>query len=160
MFEGEVWLPCLPFLQGASVFAYLGIFSSAFVSATLLPAQSEAVLGALLAGGAHSPALLIAVATLGNTLGAATNWLLGLYVNRFKERRWFPVRPDRLAQAERWYRRWGRWSLLLSWAPLIGDALCLAAGVLREPFRSFFAIVLAAKLLRYLAVAALVFSLV
>ena len=93
-------MPCLPFLQGASVFAYLGIFSSAFVSATLLPAQSEAVLGALLAGGGHSPVLLIAVATLGNTLGAATNWLLGLYVNRFKERRWFPVRPDRLAQAE------------------------------------------------------------
>lgn len=139
--------------------AYLGIFTSAFVSATLLPAQSEAVLGALLASGKHSVVLLIAVATLGNTLGAATNWLLGLYVNRFKDRRWFPVRPDRLEQAENWYRRWGRWSLLLSWAPVFGDALCLAAGVLREPFRSFFSIVLVAKLLRYLAVAALVLSL-
>ena len=138
--------------------ACLGIFASAFVSATLLPAQSEAVLGALLVEGSHSPVVLIAVATLGNTLGAATNWLLGLGVNRFKERLWFPVKPERLAQAERWYRRWGRWSLLLSWAPVIGDALCLAAGVLREPFRSFFAIVLAAKFLRYLAVAALVFS--
>ena len=138
--------------------ACFGIFASAFVSATLLPAQSEAVLGALLVEGSHSPVVLIAVATLGNTLGAATNWLLGLGVNRFKERRWFPVKPERLAQAERWYRRWGRWSLLLSWAPVIGDALCLAAGVLREPFRSFFAIVLAAKFLRYLAVATLVFS--
>ena len=138
--------------------ACFGIFASAFVSATLLPAQSEAVLGALLVEGSHSPVVLIAVATLGNTLGAATNWLLGLGVNHFKERRWFPVKPERLAQAERWYRRWGRWSLLLSWAPVIGDALCLAAGVLREPFRSFFAIVLAAKFLRYLAVAALVFS--
>ena len=138
--------------------AYLGIFASAFVSATLLPAQSEAVLGALLADGGHSAALLIAVATLGNTLGAATNWLLGLYVNRFKDRRWFPVKPQRLEQAERWYRRWGRWSLLLSWAPVFGDALCLAAGVLREPFRSFFCIVLAAKFLRYLAVAALIAS--
>ena len=138
--------------------ACFGIFASAFVSATLLPAQSEAVLGALLVEGSHSPVVLIAVATLGNTLGAATNWLLGLGVNRFKERRWFPVKPERLAQAERWYRRWGRWSLLLSWAPVIGDALCLAAGVLREPFHSFFAIVLAAKFLRYLAVATLVFS--
>ena len=138
--------------------AYLGIFASAFVSATLLPAQSEAVLGALLADGGHSAVLLIAVATLGNTLGAATNWLLGLYVNRFKDRRWFPVKPERLEQAERWYRRWGRWSLLLSWAPVFGDALCLAAGVLREPFRSFFCIVLAAKFLRYLAVAALIAS--
>ena len=140
------------------MFAYLGIFASAFVSATLLPAQSEAVLGALLAEGSHSTLLLIAVATLGNTLGAATNWLLGLYVNRFQHRRWFPVKPERLAQAERWYRRWGRWSLLLSWTPVFGDALCLAAGILREPFRSFFLIVLVAKLLRYLAVAGLVFS--
>ena len=79
-------------------------------------------------------------------------------MNRFKDRRWFPVKPERLAQAERWYRRWGRWSLLLSWAPVFGDALCLAAGVLREPFRSFFCIVLAAKFLRYLAVAALIAS--
>ncbi|MBQ5727485.1 MAG: DedA family protein, partial [Mailhella sp.] len=140
-----------------TVIAYLGIFASAFVSATLLPAQSEAVLGALLADGSHSAVLLIAVATLGNTLGAATNWLLGLYVNRFKDRRWFPVKPERLAQAERWYRRWGRWSLLLSWAPLIGDALCLAAGVLREPLPSFLAIVFTAKLLRYLAIAGAVF---
>lgn len=140
--------------------AYLGIFCSAFISATLLPAQSEAVLGALLAEGSRSAILLIAVATLGNTLGAATNWLLGLYVQRFKKRRWFPAKEETLARAERWYRRWGRWSLLLSWAPVIGDALCLAAGVLREPFRSFFLIVLAAKFLRYLAVAALVFSLV
>ena len=142
------------------MYAYLGIFASAFVSATLLPAQSEAVLGALLAAGSHSALLLIAVATLGNTLGAATNWLLGLYVHRFKEHRWFPVKPGRLEQAERWYRRWGRWSLLLSWAPVFGDALCLAAGVLREPFRSFFFIVLAAKFMRYVAVAALVCSVI
>ena len=140
--------------------AYLGIFASAFVSATLLPAQSEAVLGALLADGSRSAVLLIGTATLGNTLGAATNWLLGLYVQRFRERRWFPLKGDALARAERWYRRWGRWSLLLSWAPLIGDGLCLAAGILREPFGSFFAIVLTAKFLRYLAVAALVFSVV
>ena len=138
--------------------AYLGIFGSAFLSATLLPAQSEAVLGALLAEGSRSALLLIATATAGNTLGAATNWLLGLYVHRFKGRRWFPVSPERLMQTERWYRRWGRWSLLLSWAPIFGDALCLAAGVLREPFHSFFGIVFVAKLLRYLAVAGLIFS--
>ncbi len=137
-----------------------GLFTSAFLSATLLPAQSEAVLAFLLAQGEHPASLLIALATLGNTLGAATNWLLGLYVYRFKDRRWFPVKPDSLARAKRWYRHWGRWSLLLSWAPLIGDALCLAAGVLREPFRSFFGIVLAAKLLRYLAVSGLVFSMI
>ncbi|MBQ9105871.1 MAG: DedA family protein [Mailhella sp.] len=142
------------------MFEYAGLFASAFISATLLPAQSEAVLGLLLAQGGHSAAVLIAVATLGNTLGAATNWLLGLYVNRFKNHRWFPASPEALARAEGWYRRWGRWSLLLSWAPLFGDALCLAAGVLREPFHSFFGIVLVAKFVRYLAVSGLVFSMV
>lgn len=140
--------------------ACTGIFVSAFLSATLLPAQSEALLGALIAEGSHPAALLIAIATLGNTLGAATNWVLGLYVNRYRDRRWFPVKPQRLAQAERWYRRWGRWSLLLSWAPLIGDALCLASGILREPFRSFFGIVLVAKFLRYLVLAAIVCSVI
>lgn len=138
--------------------AYLGIFVSAFVSATLLPAQSEAVLAAILAQGTHHAGLVIAVAALGNTLGAATNWLIGRGVHRFRERRWFPLSPEKLARAEGWYRRWGRWSLLLSWAPLIGDALCLAAGVLREPLPSFLGIVFTAKLLRYLVVAGAVFS--
>jgi len=137
---------------------YSGMFTSAFVSATLLPAQSEAVLAAILAQDTHPAAMVIAVAALGNTLGAATNWLIGREVHRFRDRRWFPCSPEQLARTEGWYRRWGRWSLLLSWAPLIGDALCLAAGVLREPLPSFLGIVFTAKLLRYLAVAGAVYS--
>lgn len=131
-----------------------GLLAAAFVAATIVPAQSEAVLAGLLAAGTHSPALLVAVATVGNVLGAVLNWALGRSVDRLRDRRWFPVSPSVLDRASGWYRRWGRWSLLLSWAPVGGDALTVAAGILREPFWSFVAIVAVAKAARYVAVAA------
>jgi len=134
--------------------AYGGLFVAAFAAATLLPAQSEALLAGLIVNGGHSLALLIAVATLGNVLGSLVNWLLGRQVERFKDRRWFPAGPATLARAENWYRRYGRWSLLLSWVPVVGDPLTLIAGTLREPLWSFLGLVGVAKLVRYLAVAA------
>lgn len=131
-----------------------GLFLTSFLAATLLPAQSELVLAGLLTQKAAPVWLLLTVATLGNTAGSSVNWLLGRAVTRFRDRRWFPVSPAALARAEHWYRRYGRWTLLLSWAPVIGDPLTLAAGVMREPFSSFFLITLAAKLGRYLLVTA------
>jgi len=101
----------------------------------------------------YPPLQLVAVASIGNTLGAVVNWALGRGVERFKERRWFPVSPAALDKAAGWYRRWGRWSLLLSWAPIVGDALTVAAGVLREPFWSFLLLVAIAKTGRYAVLA-------
>ena len=124
--------------------AYLGLFAIAFVAATILPAQSEAAL----------VALLVAAASVGNVLGAVVNWALGRGIERFREQSWFPVGPAMLVRAEDWYRRWGRWSLLLSWAPFGGDALTVVAGVLREPLWSFLALVTVAKTGRYLALTA------
>ncbi|WP_127595313.1 YqaA family protein [Nitratireductor alexandrii] len=136
------------------VFALASLFAVAFVAATILPAQSEAALvGLQLAG--YPLGLTIAVASVGNTLGAMVNWALGRGVSRYRDRRWFPVSPKALARASNWYRRWGRWSLLLSWAPIGGDALTVAAGVLREPFWSFVLLVAVAKTGRYVAVSAL-----
>ena len=132
---------------------YFSLFSAAFLAATLLPAQSELLLAGLLVMGDQPAWALIAVATAGNTLGSATNWLLGRYLMHFKDRRWFPATQTTLDKAEAWYRKYGRWSLLLSWAPVIGDPLTVMAGVLREPFASFCCIVLVAKLGRYLLVA-------
>jgi len=132
---------------------YLSLFSAAFLAATLLPAQSELLLAGVLALGEQPAWALIAVATAGNVLGSATNWLIGRYLMHFKDRRWFPAKQATLDKAEAWYRAYGRWSLLLSWAPVIGDPLTLIAGVLREPFVSFCCIVLVAKLGRYLVVA-------
>lgn len=133
---------------------YLGLFLIAFVAATLLPAQSEAALAGLIVQG-YAPWLLIAVATVGNVLGSTVNWWLGRELTRFGDRRWFPVKPAHLARAQAWYARYGRWSLLLSWVPVIGDPLTLAAGVMREPLRVFLVLVASAKLARYLVVAAI-----
>lgn len=136
--------------------ACAGLFLAAFAAATLLPAQSEALLAGLLLSGRYEAALLILSAASGNVLGSVVNWLLGRSLERFSGRRWFPVKPAALEKAKGWYRRWGRWSLLLSWLPVVGDPLTLVAGVLREPFPVFLALVTIAKLSRYLVLAALV----
>jgi membrane protein YqaA with SNARE-associated domain len=132
---------------------YLGLFAAAFGAASILPMQSEPLLVALLLLGDQSPWVLVAVASLGNTLGSCVNWLLGRWVEQYRDRRWFPVPRDKLARAEGWYHRWGRWSLLLSWAPIIGDPLTVIAGVLREPFWSFLPLVAIAKTARYVVLA-------
>jgi membrane protein YqaA with SNARE-associated domain len=136
--------------------AYSGLFASAFVAATLLPAQSEAVLSALLLEGRLPVMGLLAVASLGNVLGALLNWLLGRGVERFRDRPWFPVRGAALDRAQRWYQRHGKWSLLASWMPLVGDPLTVAAGVMREPLPVFLLLVTLAKVGRYVVLAALV----
>lgn len=135
--------------------AYLGLFLAAFAAATLLPAQSELLLAWRLTDPALSVPLLLAVATTGNVLGSVVNWLCGRFLRRFQGRRWFPASGAQLARAEAFYHRWGRWSLLASWVPVIGDPLTVVAGVLREPLASFVLIVTLAKAGRYLAVAAL-----
>jgi membrane protein YqaA with SNARE-associated domain len=135
--------------------AYGGLFLTAFVSATLLPAQSEALFAALQAQGYALPLLLVC-GSAGNVLGSLVNWLLGRFLERFRGRRWFPVSDAALERAGRHYRRWGHWSLLLSWMPVIGDPLTLVAGVLREPLGRFLLVVTLAKTGRYLALAGLV----
>ena len=132
------------------------LFTSAFFAATLIPAQSEAMLSAMLVTGPASPVLLVAVASLGNTLGAMLNWALGRYAQTFRDRRWFPLSVQSLDRAAGWYARYGRWSLLASWVPFIGDPLTLAAGLLREPLWRFILVVGAAKTARYVVLAWLV----
>ncbi|WP_375691739.1 YqaA family protein [Pseudooceanicola sp. LIPI14-2-Ac024] len=132
---------------------YLSLFLAAFAAATLLPAQSEALLAWFLTDPSLSVPLLLSVATLGNVLGSVVNWVCGRFLRRFQGRRWFPVSPARLEKAEAQYHRYGRWSLLASWVPIIGDPLTVVTGVMREPLPSFLVIVTIAKAGRYLAVA-------
>ena len=124
-------------LMDADIYIYSGLFFTAFAAATFFPAQSELALAGLLYAGEQPAWLLIVFATTGNTLGAAVNWALGRYINHFTGRKWFPVKMETLQKTERWYNKYGRWSLLCSWVPVIGDPLTMAAGILREPFASF-----------------------
>lgn len=138
--------------------AYIGLFFSAFVAATVFPMQSEAVFVALLVGDRHPIFALLTVATVGNVLGSVVNWYLGRLLLRFRERRWFPASETQLERAEAWYRSYGRWSLLASWMPIIGDPLTVVAGVFREPLGLFLLLVTIAKggrycILAYLALA-------
>lgn len=134
--------------------AYGGLFLAALAAATILPMQSEAVLvGLVLAD--YSPWLAVAVASVGNVLGSVINWLLGFGIERFRDRSWFPVSEAGLSRARRWYRRYGKWSLLLSWVPIIGDPLTVVAGVLREPVGMFLLLVTVAKTGRYVVIMAI-----
>lgn len=135
--------------------AYVGLFTAAFVAATLLPAQSEAVLVGLLLHGGYLTTVLLLIATFGNVLGSVVNWLLGRSVDRLRHKRWFPVSEQQLARAQQRYHRYGRWSLLLSWVPIIGDPLTVVAGTLREPLWSFLLLVTLAKAARYLLLVAI-----
>jgi membrane protein YqaA with SNARE-associated domain len=132
------------------------LFTASLLAATIVPAQSEAVLAGLVLAGNHSLVVLVAVATLGNVLGACINWLLGRYLEHFKNKRWFPVKEAALDKAARTYQRYGVWSLLLSWVPIIGDPLTMIAGLLRTPFPLFVLLVTIGKLARYVVVVAVV----
>lgn len=131
--------------------AYLSLFGSALIAATVLPGQSEAVLVTLALRDEQPLWALVAVASAGNVTGALINWWLGRGIERFRDRRWFPVGPQALARAQAHYQRWGKWSLLLSWLPVIGDPLTLAAGLMREPLPVFLLLVALGKTARYLA---------
>jgi membrane protein YqaA with SNARE-associated domain len=133
---------------------YAGLFLSAFLAATLIPLSSEALLAVLGAAQGFDLALLVLVATAGNTLGAAVNWILGRYSLHWRDRRWFPVRPERLGAATRWFRRYGVWSLLFAWVPVVGYPLTFAAGLLGVRFPLFLLLVAIGKGLRYVVVAA------
>ncbi len=140
--------------------AYFGLFLAALLAATLVPFSSEAMLGLLAAGGAHDPVLLLAVASAGNVLGSCINWALGRYCLHWRHARWFPFRAASLRRAGRWFRRYGTWSLLLAWLPLVGDPLTFAAGLLRVPFVLFLPLVAIGKTARYAAVLGLLDALI
>lgn len=134
---------------------YLSLFISAFAAATILPAQSEALLAYQVSISPDAVVQLIAVATLGNVLGATFNWCLGRLTENLRAKKWFPVNEKQLQKAERFYGRYGRYSLLLSWVPIIGDPITIVAGILREPLLSFVLLVTIAKCARYVFVVGL-----
>jgi len=131
------------------------LFGLSFLASTLAPIGSEWLLAVLLLEGSD-PYATVAVATLGNSLGALTTWAIGLWGGPFFMHRVLRVNESSLRRAEGFYARFGSWSLLLSWLPIVGDPLCLAGGVLRVGLPRFVLLVGSGKLLRYAAVAGMV----
>ncbi len=133
---------------------FLSLFLLSFCASTLLPLGSEWLLVALLLDGSD-PTTSVLVATLGNSLGAATSYLIGRLGSDWLIQKLLRVEVDGRRRAERWFRRYGSWALLLSWLPVVGDPLCVVSGSLRTSFPRFAVLVVSGKGLRYLSVAAL-----
>lgn len=129
--------------------ALLGLFLAAFVAATPVPFQSEIIFGGMVVAEPARFWLILAVASVGNVLGSCVNYAIGRGLAGLTLPPRFRIPEAAMARAEEWFRRWGVWSLLLSWLPL-GDVLTVVAGVLKTPVWLFAALVTVAKTGRYL----------
>ncbi|WP_062226099.1 YqaA family protein [Aureimonas frigidaquae] len=138
----------------SEIAAYGAMFWTALLAATILPGASEVMFVAFLLSKTGDPWIMLACATLGNTAGSVVNWCCGRFLAAFSDRRWFPVPQSQLTRWSYLFERYGLVSLLFSWAPVVGDVLTVAAGILRVPLGRFIALVFIGKLLRYLVVAA------
>ena len=134
--------------------AYLTLFFTAFVSATLLPSSSEVVLTAMVTQGEYLLWLLWLSATVGNVLGSCVNYWLGTQVIRFKDRKWFPVSQANIDKAQLRFEKYGVYSLFLAWLPIIGDPLTVVGGIFKVRWWTFLWIVSVGKGARYLVVLA------
>ena len=120
--------------------------------ATIVPFGSEAYFITLLSMGKYNNLLLLFAASTGNILGSVFNWICGYYVNYFIYKSWFPIKKNMLDKATRIFHKYGKWSLLLSWVPFIGDPITFVAGTLRFPMMSFLIFVSIGKVGRYLVI--------
>ncbi|ESW62301.1 MAG: membrane protein [Rhodobacter sp. CACIA14H1] len=135
--------------------ALFGLFLAAFIAATPVPFQSEIIFGGMLVAEPARFWVILAVASVGNTLGSCVNYALGRGLAGMSIPERFRIPEAAMQRAEAWFRRWGVWSLLLSWMPL-GDVLTVVAGVLRTPVWLFVALVALAKTGRYLVLGLIV----
>jgi membrane protein YqaA with SNARE-associated domain len=142
-------------MESLAGFGYAGLFTAAFLAATILPLSSEVVLTALLLQGL-SPHTLVIVATIGNVLGSLTNYGLGYWASLGVIKKWLKMSEDDFVHAEQRFKKFGIASLLFAWVPFIGDPLTVVACILRIPLLWFVLLVGIGKLLRYIAVCYLV----
>ncbi len=124
------------------------LFFSAVASATLLPGGSEALLLYYLSEGG-SVVVLLLIATAGNVLGSLITYGMGRLGNSAVHKRWLRISEAQAERAEHWFEKYGKVSLLLAWLPVIGDPICLAAGLLRCGLVSFMLLVTIGKAARY-----------
>ena len=131
---------------------YLSLFFISFLAATILPLSSELTLAGLITTSNYDNVLLLIVASLGNVLGSVVNWVLGFYSRNFTIKKWFPFKETQIERSSKWFRKFGKWSLLFAWVPVVGDPLTLVAGISRVKFIDFIILVAIGKVSRYLVV--------
>ena len=128
---------------------YLSLFAISFLAATILPLSSELMLAGLITTSNYDSLVLLIVASFGNILGSVVNWVLGFYSRNLAIKKWFPFKETQIERSSKWFNKFGRWSLLFAWIPIIGDPLTLAAGLLRVKFIEFIILVTIGKVSRY-----------
>ena len=131
------------------LFSYFQLSLISFLAATILPFSSEVVLTAMYLSNSFETYFLLIFASIGNIMGSITNWYLGKKITLFQDRKWFPVSREQLERSRQYFQKYGLWSLLLAWVPIIGDPLTLLAGVLKVRFGIFFVLVSISKISRY-----------
>ncbi len=129
-------------------YGYSSLFILSFMASTVVPIGSEWLLISMAMKG-FDPVLIVSTATAGNTLGACTTYGVGIYGSTWMIQKLFRMDERAQKRAEKFYARYGIWSLLFSWLPIIGDPICFAGGLLRIHFGLFVLLVLAGKLFRY-----------
>ena len=138
--------------------SYFQLLIISFLAATILPLSSELVLSTMLLTDSFDKYLLLVVASFGNIFGSSVNWYLGKKILIFKDKKWFPVNEKQIAKSEMYFKKYGIWSLLLSWVPIIGDPLTVIAGVLRVNFFTFLLLVSISKTSRYIFLIFIIFK--
>ena len=133
-------------------FSYFQLLLFSFLAATILPFSSEILLSTMYMTGSFQTLNLLVIASLGNISGSIVNWYLGKKINLYQKKKWFPVSSDRLKKSEYYFQKYGLWSLLLSWVPIIGDPITLFAGILNVRFQIFVILVSISKISRYVFV--------
>ena len=133
---------------------YITLFVISFLAATILPLSSEITLAGLMAAQSYNNFILLLVASLGNILGSSFNWVLGIYSRKFDSKKWFPFNQNQMKRSSKWFLKYGKWSLLFAWLPIIGDPLTFVAGAMRIRFLDFLILVAIGKVGRYLIVMA------
>ena len=131
---------------------YLSLFFISFLAATILPFSSELTLAGLITTSNYDNVLLLIVASFGNVLGSVVNWVLGFYSRNLTIKKWFPFKEAQIERSSKLFSKFGKWSLLFAWVPIIGDPLTLVAGLLRVRFLDFIILVAIGKVSRYLLI--------
>ena len=131
---------------------YLSLFFISFLAATILPFSSELTFAGLISTSNYDNLLLLVFASFGNVLGSVFNWGLGFYARNLTIKKWFPFKETQIERSSKWFSKFGKWSLLFAWVPIVGDPLTFVAGLLRVRFFDFIILVAIGKVSRYLII--------